>query len=162
MGAGKSTVARRLGDLLNWPVLDLDDAMEQRCGTPIHQIFSEHGEDHFRQLEAQELATCLRSPAPCVVAVGGGAIEMETNRRLLQSATHARTFYLEAPLAELLARCATQSHSRPLLLDAERLFQRRAGLYPAVGATVSTFGFSAEQVAAHILSLLQMDNALSV
>jgi shikimate kinase len=72
-----------------------------------------------------------------------------------------KTFYLEAPLAELLSRCAQQSHERPLLADAELLFERRADLYAAVGTPVSTFGFSAEQVAEHILSLLQMDNALA-
>jgi shikimate kinase len=162
MGAGKSTVGRILANALDWSLIDLDDTIEHASGMSVEKIFADRGEAHFRQVESRELKAALHSAQPSVVAVGGGAIEMEPNRTLLQSATHGRTFYLEAPLAELLSRCAQQSHHRPLLAEAERLFAHRAGLYAAVGSPVSTFGFSAEQVAEHILSLLQMDNALAL
>jgi shikimate kinase len=160
MGAGKSTVARILANALGWKLIDVDETIEQHCGMPVPQIFSDHGEEHFRNIEELALQNAVRL-TDCVIAAGGGAVESEANRQTLHATAGLKTFYLEAPLAELLSRCAQQSHERPLLAEAELLFARRADLYAAVGTPVSTFGFSAEQVAEHILSLLQMDNALA-
>lgn len=160
MGAGKSTVARILANALGWKLIDLDESIEQHCGMPVPQIFDVHGEDHFRDIEELALQNAVRL-TDCVIAAGGGAVESSVNRQTLQSTPGLRTFYLEAPLPELLSRCARQPHARPLLADAELLLGRRADLYAAIGTPVSTFGFSAEQVAEHILSLLQMDNALA-
>lgn len=160
MGAGKSTVARILAEALGWKLIDLDATIEQHCNMTVPQIFDVHGEEHFRKIEQQALQNAMHQQH-CVIAIGGGAVESEANRQSLQATPGLQTFYLEAPLPELLSRCAQHPRSRPLLASAELLFARRSDLYAAIGTPVSTFGFSAEQVAEHILSLLQMDNALA-
>jgi shikimate kinase len=166
MGAGKSTVAAILADRLGWRSIDLDTVLANSANKSIAEIFSHHGEVHFRKLETKHLYEHMTDAAtPFVLAVGGGAVESAANLDLLASASDTRTFYLEAPLEVLLQRCCLQEQDitaprRPLLTEAEALFERRAALYAAVGTPIATFGFSAEEVAQHILSLLQMEGSL--
>jgi len=83
MGAGKSTVGRLLAERLGWEFLDLDVLVESRSGLTVPEIFSTHGEAHFRRLESQELAAAL-GRGNIVLALGGGAPESLTNRLLLE------------------------------------------------------------------------------
>ena len=86
MGAGKSTVGRILAARLRWPFLDIDSLITTEHGRTVAQIFADHGEEHFRRLEAEATARVL-DPAheysQAVVALGGGAIETEAIRELL-------------------------------------------------------------------------------
>ena len=71
MGAGKSTVGRRLAQKLGWRFIDLDDEIERREHRPIADIFREHGEPYFRSIER----LCLKDVASfsdAVIALGGG------------------------------------------------------------------------------------------
>ena len=116
MGAGKSTVGRILAARLRWPFLDIDSLITTEHGRTVAQIFADHGEEHFRRLEAEATARVL-DPAheynQAVIALGGGAIETETVRELLFSRDLSRptsvpatvTIFLSAPLPDLLARC---------------------------------------------------------
>jgi 3-dehydroquinate synthase len=72
-GTGKTTVARLLADKLGWERYDTDEALEQRAGQTIPEIFSHRGEAAFRDLERQELHRALSNDR-VVVATGGGAI----------------------------------------------------------------------------------------
>jgi shikimate kinase len=116
MGAGKSTVGRILAARLRWPFLDIDSLITTEHGRTVAQIFADHGEEHFRRLEAEATARVL-DPAheynQAVIALGGGAIETEAIRELLFSSDPSRpasvpatvTIFLSAPLPDLLARC---------------------------------------------------------
>ena len=71
-GAGKSTVGRRLADVLELPFVDVDAAIEERFGIPLREIFADQGEDGFRLLEREQSLAALDRPG--VVALGGGAV----------------------------------------------------------------------------------------
>jgi len=167
MGAGKTSTGAALARLLGWHFVDLDDDIAAHAGQCIADIFAHHGEAHFRAEETLHLTNILpharSNHAPFVLALGGGAVEQRENHKLLAEAPDTCIFYLEAPLEVLLARCSTPSEltgrrARPLLAEAEMRYQHRVPLYESIGTTVSTYGFSAEDVASNILSLLQMRN----
>jgi shikimate kinase len=117
MGAGKSTVGRILAARLRWPFLDIDSLITAEHGRTVAQIFADHGEEHFRRLEAEAIARALdplhqeppHTYEQAVVALGGGAIETDAVRELLfsqpSSVPATVTIFLSAPLPELLARC---------------------------------------------------------
>ena len=143
MGAGKTTVGRKLAAELGWDFLDLDTLIEQRTGMTVPQIFSEKGEAAFRQLESLSLAVALGRKS-IVLALGGGTPELLTNRLLLEQTPRTLTVYLHAPLAVLTARCLNQPDAvvRPVLadsLEAERRFAQRLPHYRRLaGITVDT------------------------
>src|ERR1700728_806845 len=104
MGAGKSTVGRILAARLRWPFLDIDSLITTEHGRTVAQIFADHGEEHFRRIEAEATARVL-DPAHeydhAVIALGGGAIETEAVRLLLfdpaLSVPATVTIFLSAP-----------------------------------------------------------------
>ena len=83
MGAGKSTIGRRLSARLRLPFLDADAEIEAAAGMSIPDIFETHGEPHFRDGEARVIARLLEN-GPGVLATGGGSfMREETRRRIL-------------------------------------------------------------------------------
>src|SRR4030088_2915036 len=79
MGAGKSTIGRRLSARLRLPFVDADMEIEGGAGMSIPDIFETHGEPHFRDGEARVIARLLDS-GPVVLATGGGAFLREETR----------------------------------------------------------------------------------
>src|SRR3977135_2314843 len=79
MGAGKSTIGRRLSARLGLPFLDADTEIEAAAGMSIPDIFETHGEPHFRDGEARVIARLLDG-GPIVLATGGGAFMREETR----------------------------------------------------------------------------------
>ena len=84
MGSGKTTLGRLLARALNLEFVDLDRAIVKSAGKGIPQIFAEHGEKHFRDLEHKALLEALDGGTPSVVACGGGAVVRPDNRILLR------------------------------------------------------------------------------
>lgn len=137
MGSGKSSVARRVGERLGWRVVDLDAVVEATAGCSIPEMFSRHGEQTFRDLETDALATALASPEPSVLATGGGVVVRDHNRDLLRNTVDARVIWLDASPAALARRVAGTPGTRPLLADdpleaLTRLAEQRTSLYAQV------------------------------
>ena len=111
MGAGKSTVGRRLADALGREFYDSDGEIEKAAGLSIADIFTMHGEAEFRRGERRVLERLLEQ-RPHVLATGGGAYLDPATRDLLRE--KAITIWLNADLETLWRRVSRRSH-RPLL-----------------------------------------------
>lgn len=143
MGTGKSTVARTLASHYGLECLDTDKLVEARAGKSVRQIFSDDGEQTFREIESDVLADCLRTPQGAVVAGAGGVVVREENRTLLnrhRSEDGTLVVWLHATPQVLAQRTAKGAH-RPLLDEDRagtlvRLSQERAPLYSAVADIV--------------------------
>ena len=111
MGAGKSTVGRRLAKRLGLPFADADAEIEAAAGLSIAEIFERYGEAHFREGERRVLARLIAGP-PKVIATGGGAFMNDSTRALILERCIA--IWLDAEV-ETLAERVGRRHHRPLL-----------------------------------------------
>lgn len=136
MGAGKSTIGRMLASKLGFDFVDTDQVIEQRTGANIPWIFDVEGESGFRDREQAVLAELVLLDNT-VIATGGGIIEREDNRELLQSLSHV--IYLTASIDQLVAR-TSKDKKRPLLQVPDpkakiiELLARRDPLYRIVAS----------------------------
>jgi shikimate kinase len=111
MGAGKTSVGRRLAEKLEIPFVDADQEIETAAGKSIADIFADHGEDYFREGECRVIARLLENGKQ-VLATGGGAfMNAETRRRVKQRGV---SVWLKADL-ELLLKRVSKRTDRPLL-----------------------------------------------
>jgi shikimate kinase len=138
MGAGKSTIGRRLAARLRLPFLDADSEIEAAAGMSIPDIFETHGEAHFRDGEARVIARLLDS-GPCVLATGGGAfMRPETRERISGKAV---SVWLKAD-ADVIMRRVKRRADRPLLQTADpagtvgRLIEEREPVYQRADLTI--------------------------
>jgi shikimate kinase len=111
MGAGKSTIGRRLAKKLNLQFFDSDQAIENRTGVKIALIFEIEGEEGFRKRESDVIEELTRQ-ADIVLATGGGVVLNPANRKNL--AERGLVVYLRAGIKQLLKR-TTRDNKRPLL-----------------------------------------------
>ncbi len=115
-GTGKSTIGKILARQLKLPFVDLDHVIESNAGKSIVRIMGEQGEDTFRDLESETLKDAVgqaSSATDKVIALGGGALLREENRKIAERA--GSVILLSAGLETLLSRLHTSSHKRPLL-----------------------------------------------
>ena len=124
MGAGKSTVGRRLAKRLGLPFVDSDAAIEDAAGYSAAEIFERYGEADFRDGERRLVARLINGEVR-VIATGGGAFVDPRTRSLLKE--RAITIWLDAPV-EVLADRTARRDTRPLLRngDPKRTLERLA------------------------------------
>lgn len=140
MGAGKSSIGRRLATRLNMKFTDADSEIETAAGCSIADFFERHGEPAFREGERRVIARLL-DEGPRVLATGGGAFIDPDTRRLL--AEKAVTVWLNAELNLLVKRCARRD-TRPLLRAGDpreilaSLMEERYPIYSQADITVET------------------------
>jgi shikimate kinase len=162
MGAGKTAVARVLGERLGVSVADLDGMIEAIEGCSVAELFESAGEAWFRRRESELLAEVLRSGVR-VIACGGGVVLDAERRRLLRQS--CRVVWLEVSPEEAAQRVSAAgegTHTRPLLAGGapvERLRQvleERAVRYAeAAHFRVSTAGRTPAEVADAVLAALE-------
>ncbi|MEM8784829.1 MAG: shikimate kinase [Pseudomonadota bacterium] len=111
MGAGKSTIGRRLAQRLSLPFFDADSEIEKAAGMSVTDIFETHGEREFRQGERRVIARLLGGPRH-VLATGGGAFMCQATRALARA--EAVSVWLKADLDLLVSRVSRRD-TRPLL-----------------------------------------------
>jgi shikimate kinase/3-dehydroquinate synthase len=143
-GSGKSSLGKQLAEGLKLPFFDLDERIQSRAGKTIPEIFAQHGEAVFRQLEKDTLTGILEQEWG-VIALGGGALLDPENRERVSSA--GPILCLRAPIETLLARLEATSEVRPLLADEvqdgvvarlERLLADRAEHYRSFALCLDT------------------------
>jgi len=120
MGSGKSSIGRRLARELRLDLIDLDDYIVKQAGMPIPEVFTECGEDGFRDMESNALRDVLGRQA--VIASGGGVVLREQNRVLLKA--HPPVIWLKAS-PEFLAHRIDGDSNRPLIAGGDTLARLR-------------------------------------
>jgi shikimate kinase len=116
MGAGKTSIGRRLAKRLGLEFADADQRLEQLAGATVSTIFELEGESGFRAREAQVLGDLLRGSGQ-VIATGGGAVLSPATRELLRK--HSFVVYIRVTIDQQLQRLA-RDHTRPLLSGGDR------------------------------------------
>ena len=140
MGAGKTSVGRRLAAALDLPFVDADAEIEQAANLTVAEIFSTYGEEHFRQGERKVIARLLAG-GPKVIATGGGAFMNEETRS--EIGRHAISLWLKASLPLLMERVQRKAN-RPLLSEVDpkavmkRLLAVREPVYATADITVAS------------------------
>jgi len=165
MGAGKTTVGAACATRLGRPFVDVDEVVESLAGRPVREIFRTDGEAVFRRLEREAVADVCSSPAPLVIACGGGAVLDAESRRRLRAA--GLVVWLRAAPDELARRVGRgeEAAERPLLArDSGEgrgspvdvlggLLEARTPAYEDVAdVTVETDSRTVEQVADAVLA----------
>ena len=157
MGSGKSSVAKALAELLDYEMIDLDEAIESAAGRSPAAIIQEDGEARFRELERQALISSMQDDGKQVLALGGGTWMLKANRDQIQR-HGATTVWLDAPFDLCWKRIAAGGDQRPLAPDettAFKLFSERTSCYELADLRVPVTELeSAEEIAAEIARTL--------
>jgi shikimate kinase len=117
MGAGKSTVGRRLAKRLRLPFVDSDEAIADAAGFSAGELFERYGDADFRDGERRLVARLVDEGNVRVIATGGGAYVNPATRKLLNE--RAITIWLDAPV-DILAERTGRRDTRPLLRQGSR------------------------------------------
>ncbi len=157
MGSGKSSVGRILSSLTGFSLVDTDQLVARDAGCNISEIFSRHGEPHFRTLETNVLRS-LVGRIGLIVSTGGGAILAEENREAMRGI--GPVVWLDANMEQLHQR--TRHGRRPLLqtedprATLEQLYTMREELYrQAADVRIDSSHLSHKQTAEAVLAAVQ-------
>jgi shikimate kinase len=140
MGAGKSSVGKRLAARLGVAFRDADVEIERAAGSTIEEIFTHHGEAAFREGEQRVISRLLEEP-PHVLATGGGAFIQPAIREAV--GRRGLSVWLKADLDELVRRTSRRTH-RPLLRQGDPravladLLERRGPIYALADLSVAS------------------------
>ncbi|MBQ9043600.1 MAG: shikimate kinase [Eggerthellaceae bacterium] len=160
MGAGKTSVARKLARSAGVAAVDMDTYIERRCDMKVKEIFAASGEEGFRAIETDVLRE-LATGEPRLVSCGGGVVLAQANREILRE--HGFVVYLKVTAAEAASRISDLS-TRPLFGDldqAQRVIEGRLPLYEEVAdLAIDTAGRGTGAIAREVFSLLKKEGIL--
>ena len=156
MGAGKTSVARKLARSAGVTAIDMDAYIARSCDMKVKQIFAETGEDGFRQIETDVLRELASSGEPQLISCGGGIVLAEENRRIL--ADNGYVVHLRVTADEAASRISDIS-TRPLFGDldqARHVIEARMPLYEEVAdLTIDTTGRGTGSIAREVFARLK-------
>ena len=156
MGAGKSTVGRKLASLLKTDFVDADEAIEQAAAMPISDIFARFGEDYFRDGERRVLARLIEE-GHGVIATGGGAFVHPETRALVLA--RAIGVWIDCDVDTLVERTGRRD-DRPLLKKGDpaeilaRLHEERAPFYSEAPIRVTSQSGPQHETALQIIEAI--------
>lgn len=156
MGAGKSTIGRRLAARLHLPFVDADTEIETAAGMTIPEIFEAHGEQHFRDGEARVIARLLDG-GPGVLATGGGSFMREETRRRIGD--KAVSIWLKAD-TEIIMKRVKRRTDRPLLQTEDpsatvnRLLAEREPVYETADLTIASRDVPHDRIVDEVIAAL--------
>jgi len=154
MGAGKSSIGRKLAQRLGLPFVDADSEIERAAGMSISDIFAKHGEAYFRAGEARVIARLLDG-GPQVLATGGGAFMNPQSRETIRA--KGVSIWLKADHEVLLKRIKRRN-DRPLLKTDDpaetlrRLMQERDPVYAEADVVVLSRDVPHDMIIAEIVA----------
>ena len=157
MGAGKTSIGRRLATRLGLPFVDADDAIEEAAKSSISDIFERLGEESFRDGERRVIARLL-DDSPIVLATGGGAFMDPDTRALI--AAKGISIWLRADI-DTLVRRTSRREDRPLLKNGDpreiltNLMNLRYPIYAQADITVDSLDGPAEETLQQVLDALE-------
>ena len=161
MGAGKTSVARKLARMAGVASVDMDTYIERCEHKRVKDIFAEVGEEGFRAIETQTLYELGMKKDPMVVSCGGGVVLRPENRRALSEL--GLVVYLSVTAVEAASRLSDVS-SRPLFGDlqiAQRVINERLPLYEEVAdVTIDTVGRGSSSIAHEVFDILKEKGVL--
>lgn len=150
MGAGKSSIGRRLAARLGIPFIDADTEIESAAGMTIPEIFDKHGEPYFRAGEARVIARLLDN-GPQVLATGGGSLMDAQTRALIGE--KGVSIWLKADIDVLLKR-TKRRNDRPLAEKIKDLLPIREPLYAQADIVVQSRDEPHENIVDEIMTQL--------
>lgn len=157
MGAGKTTVGRRLAERLRRPYLDNDEELVRATGRTVPEIMEADGVAAYRVEETKALVRGATSDGPVIVSVGGGVVLDPDNRKCMRD--NGVVVWLRARIETMVERVGS-GEGRPLLGDdpdeaVRRLYPEREPLYAEVAdITVDVDGLTPDEVADRIVAAL--------
>ena len=157
MGAGKTTVGKILSKKLGYDFVDMDTEIEITHESAISDIFKNHGEEYFRDIETQMLRD-ISTASNRVVSTGGGVVIRDENWQIMKDT--GTTVYLKASIETLFNRVKHRT-TRPLLNvenpfeTAKELFQNREPLYEKSDVIIDREGLEPERVAEAVIEQVQ-------
>ncbi len=157
MGAGKSSIGRRLAGRLGIPFVDADGEIESAAGMTIAEIFAKHGEPYFRAGEARVIARLMEN-GPQVLATGGGAVMDQHTRDLIR--IKGISVWLKADLDVLLKR-TKRRNDRPLAEKIKDLIPLREPVYAQSDIIVQSRDEPHETIVDEIIAALPQQVGLS-
>lgn len=154
MGVGKSTIGKLLAEEMNGQLVEMDEAIEAEQKMTINEIFTEHGEAYFRDLESALVARISRESNQ-IVSCGGGAVLREENVANMKKS--GKIVFLSAT-PETIYQRVRYSTNRPLLNGnmnveyiAELLEKRRALYEGAADVTIATDGKEVQEIVREVI-----------
>jgi shikimate kinase len=177
MATGKSSVGPLVAKRLAWEFVDVDTVIVARAGKPVAQIFADHGEAHFRELERAAVAHLAgdrrrcphcHGPHPEVISTGGGVLVDDANCTALKGV--GVVVCLTARPEVVAARVERSKTKRPKLTDGgkstlariKELMRERADAYARADIQIDSSDLTVDQLADHVIAAFGVNAARRV